>query len=542
VKRILVLSIALASSAGSAEPAQTLGAMKDELARSMKDLSLPDGAKPYFISYGMWDRDRVDVSASFGALISSVEFPDRHLDIDLRVGDAAFDNSNITDHEAGRGITLPRDDDYDSVRRELWLATDHLFKHEVETLAHKRAVIAGEAKDPDVVGSFSKEPPAQLHVAGAPSPIDRGKLEALARQLSAVFRNNPDVYVGTVDIAGTSGTMYFVSSEGSESSQPVAYVHVTVSCSTQAADGMPLHDGFDVWVRAQDELPAAPALVARVEALSKELTALRNAPIVEDYAGPILFEGIAASQVLEALVVDDFAGTPGMHSDRPGGHPIGESELAGKVGQRILPSNVSIVDDPTRTKVDDQLMLGTLRFDEEGVPTQKVSVVENGMFKRFVMSRAPRKGFEHSNGHGAATSRESARAHPFNVIVSATGGLGDAALRARAIAAAKADGLGYAIAIDHLDVHASAALAHPTVVKRIYADGHEQLVRGTSFGEINMRNLRDIVAVGTHSTVYSFSPGYLVSIASPPLLFKDVEVKPPRNAQRSAPVAPRPTP
>jgi TldD protein len=561
-------AIVLASSAAIAEPTQTLRAMKDELARSMHDLALPDGNKPYFISYGMWDVDQVDVSASFGALVASREWPVHTVDIDLRVGDASFDNSNISDRDAGRSTTLPRDDDYDAVRRELWLATDRLFKHEVETLAHKRAIVSAEATTPDVVASFSNEPPVQLKIAGALPAIDRAKLEVLAKQLSAVFRSNPDVYTGTVGIYGWTGTNYFMSSEGSESSQPTAHLHLFVSCTTQAADGMPLHDGFDVWVHAADELPPAPVLVARVEALSRELSALRAAPVVDNYAGPMLFAGLAADQVLHALVVDDFAGTPGMRSDRPGGHRIGESELAGKLEQRILPTNVSVVDDPTRAKVDDQLMFGTYRFDEQGVPVQKVSLVENGVFKRFVMSREPRKGFEHSNGHAASTSRDPVRAHPFNVIVSATGGLGDAALRARAIATAKADGLPYVLVVDRLDVRSysdfdpslisdRSTVARPAIVKRVYADGREQLVRGALFGEINARNLRDISAVGTRATVYTFfgngnaSPyasmfantqGYLVSIASPALLFKDVEVKPPRNSQRSAPVAARPSP
>jgi len=567
-RRIFIAASVAVSSIAAAEPTQTLRAMKDELARSMSDLALRDGGKPYFISYGMWDHERFEISASLGALVASYEFPVRTLDIDLRVGDASFDNTNITDRSAARSITLPRDDDYDTVRRDLWLATDRLFKHETETLAHKRAIVAAEAASPDAVASFSKEPPAQIHVPGTPPAIDRGKLEALAKQLSGVFRSNPDVYSGTVEISGWSAMNYFISSEGSESSQMISVVHIRVACSTQAADGMPLHDGFDIWVRAENDLPASAELVARVEALSRELTALRVAPIVEDYAGPVLFDGLAAGQVLHALVVDDFAGTPGMRSDRPGGHRLGDTELAGKVGQRILPTNVAVVDDPTRATVDDQLMLGTLRFDEEGVPVQKVSLVEKGVFKRFVMSRAPRKGFEHSNGHAASTSSDPVRAHPFNVIVTATGGLSDATIRARAIAAAKAEGLAYVLVVDRLDVQPFGELdtsmfaerstvARPAIIKRVYADGHEQLVRGALFGEINARSLRDVVAVGSRATVYNFygngldthyssmfenSQGYLASIASPPLLFKDVEVKPPRNSQRSAPIAPRPSP
>ena len=85
-------------------------------------------------------------------------------------------------------------------------------------------------------------------------------------------------------------------------------------------------------------------------------------------------------------------------------------------------------------------------------------------------------------------------------------------------------------------------------------------MRGGTFGPVPLRVLRDIVAIVDAPTVYSYldvgapasfammfsgmtrasSGGFLVSIAAPALLLRDVEVKKPQGAHKQAPIAPRP--
>jgi TldD protein len=546
--KTLVLMAAMISSLAAADDRPTVHAMRDELARTMDKLELPGTGKPYYVSYQLTDLDRASVHSSLGALVASEDSRHRTLDIDLRVGSNAFDNSNVADRDLRRRtVTLPLDDDYASVRRDLWLATDRVFKTAAETLERKRAVVAAEVKGSDDAASFSKEPATHIVDAHEPPAVDRPKLEALATRLSAVFRTNPDVYAGSVSIDAASGRQYFVSSEGSEDEQPVAFVKLDIECSTQAADGMPVHDSITMLVRSIDELPADTELVARVGALSRELSALRSAPVVDDYAGPVVLEGVAAGEMVRATLAENFAGTPGERSDRAGAGRATDTELVGRIDQRILPAGTTIVDDPTTTRVAGQIVVGGVHFDEEGIAAQKVSLVENGVFKRFLMSRIPRKGFEHSNGHGASTQSLAVGAHPMNLIVRSTHAVADAELRRRALAAAKEEGLAYILVVDKLDT-----ITRPTVMKRVYPDGREELVRGASLGPIPLRNLRDILAIGATPTVYSYfgegrfagmfdgSGGYLVSIIAPTILLRDVDVKKPTGSQPSVPIAPRP--
>jgi hypothetical protein len=559
-----------AARAGGPPPPQAVRAMTDELARAIDKLELPGIGKPYYLSYQLWDERVATAAASFGALTSSNAAPQRWVDIDLRIGDYALDNSNFGDNlERRQAISLGAEDDYDAARHELWLATDRIYKAAGEALDRKQAVIKAEAKDPDEAPSFSKDTPVQRSDTAPLATPELPRLEALASKLSAVFRANPDAYRGTVRVREVRDNHYFVSSEGASAAAAFDEVRVTVTCATQADDGMPLHDSIVFVAPSFDQLPREADMVAQVEAMSKQLSALRKAPIVDDYAGPVVFRGTAAGRVVRALLADDLAGTPAPKGGRPGARAAGDSELAGKVGPRLLPIGVSVVDDPTLARSAGQPLTGHFAFDEEGIATRRVSLVEDGVFKRFLMSRTPRKGFEHSTGHGRSSQLSTVRAHPANLIVSTSRGVSDRELVRRALAAAKQQGLAYVIAVDRittpepgdLDVamlsDPSAAIGKPSLVKRVYPDGREELVRGAVFAAVQMRALKDLLDIGNAGVPYHylsagtgrpfdalFEPpsGIAISIVSPPLVFRDLDIKKPRGAQRKPPIAPRPAP
>lgn len=575
MRRLLCPVLAITMTDASANPPEapaTLRAMKDELARSIESLALPDSAKPYFLSYQLHDVQQVNAEASQGALMKSGSDRTRMLDIDLRVGDYSFDNSNASEpegmHERTRWptIALPVEDNYDAVRHELWRATDSLYKGALESLDRKRAVAKSEAKTSDDVASFSKEPPSHIADDRVVALPEKTRVVALAKKVSAVFRDNPDVYEGSVSIKASTERHYFVSSEGSSSVQTISEVTIEIACETQADDGMAIHDNARFSAVSFDQLPSETALLAQAAKLSAELSAIRRAPVVDDYTGPVLFEGIAADQLIVALLAESLSGTPAPKSDRPGARTQSETSLAGKVGQRILPAGVSIVDDPTVDHAGSALLVAGARFDAEGIPRQKVSLVEDGVFKRFLMSRTPRKGFEHSNGHATSTPFSAPRARPANVLVSSTKGVSDAEIKRRALATAKELGLPYVLVADKLDTHtvsmddfdpsmfSTDALPRPSVARRLYLDGHDELVRGATFGALPIRALKDLLAVGKAATVYSYQDsgfgsrfagfgvpsGPYVSIMSPALLVRDLDVKKPVGAHRAPPITPRP--
>jgi PmbA protein len=59
----------------------------------------------------------------------------------------------------------------------------------------------------------------------------------------------------------------------------------------------------------------------------------------------------------------------------------GASFLAGKLGQRIAGENISVIDDGAMPGG-----FGTSPFDDEGVPTQRTTVIEHGVLKSYLLN------------------------------------------------------------------------------------------------------------------------------------------------------------
>jgi PmbA protein len=86
---------------------------------------------------------------------------------------------------------------------------------------------------------------------------------------------------------------------------------------------------------------------------------------------PIVFDPMVSSSILEHI----FEGVNGDSVYR------GASFLAGKLGQKIAGSNVTIIDDGTIVGG-----FGTSPFDGEGVPTRRTVVIENGVLNSYLLN------------------------------------------------------------------------------------------------------------------------------------------------------------
>ncbi len=564
-------------------------AMKAELGRSMS-LSLPDAAKPYYVAYTVTDVDEVTVNAEFGGTVANKHNRGRHLQLDLRVGAPSLDNSNfiVFDFDLLRGMAgdqLTEDDEEALLRRQIWLATDAAYKSAASVYEKKRAVLSGKAST-EHVDDFSQEKPVELIVAEEPAAPDQARYEALARRLSAVLRDFP-IHEGGVTIHAFVAHRYFADSAGSFTYEPRSLVAVTVACRTQADDGMSVMNHGEVVVPNAGDLPSDEELEAEVRRVATELMEIRKAPAAEAYSGPVLFEGVAAAQLMRALLAKNMSGTPApklaesryaaMFSN------LGlESAFGDKVGKPILPSAFSVEDDPGLHDYRGAPVVGAYRVDGEGVLAQKVRLVDKGKLLGFLMSRTPRKDFPHSNGHGRAAPT-GARAQFSNLIVEARRGLAENQLRKRLLREAKAAGEDYAVIVRVLDdpsitgsyaggsstsmiigmaQRGPSALPSPLVAVKLTRDGKEESLRGLSLEGMTPRSLKQILAAGKDAIVhnhYYAAPGleaasalagggqgsgvvrmFPTTLVTPPLLFGDVELGAAKGPKAKPPVLPRP--
>lgn len=71
-----------------------------------------------------------------------------------------------------------------------------------------------------------------------------------------------------------------------------------------------------------------------------------------------------------------------------------------KIGQQVVSPILTIIDDATLSYFNGEVMRGFYEYDDEGVKSRPVTLVEKGVLKNFLMSSSPIKNFPASNGHG----------------------------------------------------------------------------------------------------------------------------------------------
>jgi hypothetical protein len=564
----LLLSVFAAAvhSWAQAQDDVVMKAMHDELDRSIRELHLENLDKPYFISYRVIDSDNTNVNASFGALNSSHQGRSRSFNVEVRVGSYQLDNTNFGSFgfdmssmmQVFNGSSqLPLDDNYKELRRQMWLATDATYKKALEDFSKKKAALQNKTNT-DETPDFSQETPVKIAMDATPVSADRAQWEAMARSLSGLFRQMPDVYTSMVSFSASNTYIRFINSEGTSYTRREPRVTFNARASTQAEDGTPLEDFVWIYARSLSGLPSDDELGSRVRKLGQELKELRAASEIENYNGPLLAEGDAAVQLFEWGFVPNLIGSRQPTMDSQMGMVMGrnapqENPFLDKVGAKVLPDFLSVTDNATLADYKGVPLAGWCKVDEDGVPTREMKLVENGILKTLLTTRDPVRGFDHSSG-----SRHAGQAAPSNLFVTAENGLSEADLRARFLATVKERNKEYGIVVRRMR-----NAQHPVLAWKVFADGHEELIRGTQFSGLNAAAFKDIVAASKEQNILTanrrpsannslavFTGGSAlggedessvpVTLAVPSLLFDDVTLHKTRGETPKPPVTPRP--
>jgi predicted Zn-dependent protease len=534
---VVIATVSIAGHARADDGKATiLRAMTDELGR-LAEMKVDPAAKPYWAAFQIVDEDRASAVAMMGATSVRRHVHRRSLATSLRIGDVKLDGGG----QRGGGFEggFPLDDDYDAMRRAMWRTADNAYKDARRMLDHKRAERAHQAPSADYVADFTNEAPATVSVDTAPPPIDPHALEALVKGLSLPGKDASFVQAAWATATASSGRRYFASTEGSRGVEPTSVVEVSVLFRAQADDGI-FVSTMGSWTAAPGTMPSSDELTKESQRLVADLDALRKAPLGEDYSGPVLFEGRAAAQIVRSALEDNILGPSGDV------YTGARADFAAKVGQPILPSGVEVVDDPKIDRYQGIALLGHYEMDDEGVIPSRAVVVQDGKLKGYLMSRLPQKGFAKSNGHARGFG-----ASVGNLILSSKSSVPDAELKRRLIAEARRAGRSYGIIVRRLvdpmgmfDMSTGPFFSEPmdggVLAFRVGLDGKEEPIRGVELGMIDVKALKNVVAIGTKPAVDNRADPVATSVVSPPLLIKDVELKHPTGSRPKPPTLPRP--
>ncbi|MEO0114283.1 MAG: metallopeptidase TldD-related protein [candidate division WOR-3 bacterium] len=529
--------------------------MEKELKRSFTGLKNAGKEPLYFLQYEIIDEEEINIAAFNGAIQTQEHNRNRYLTVDVRVGNYKLDNTHQLRGQSGfAGFEfyapsyeqIPLEDDEFSIREVLWKKTDEEFKKAQERLMKVKAEKTTKVTESDTSPDFSKAEPQIELGTEAKLAIDTVNWAKRLKELSKIFKEYPWLYSSNMSLTARAITKYLVNTDGTKIIEPKTNYLVRVSAATKAEDGMRLSLYRHFYSHSPNGLPTDDAIKSKIDELIKGLADLRQAPLVDPYSGPAILKNVAAGVFFHEIFGHRIEGHR-QKLEREG------QTFKDKVGTKILPDFISIYDDPTLSQFGEKDLNGYYRYDNEGVKAQRVPIVENGVLKNFLTTRSPIENFPKSNGHGRRQYGYKVVARQGNLIIESKNQVPYDSLRQLLIAECKRQNKPYGLIFE--DIAGGFTMTGrgglqafnvtPLLVKRVYTDGREEVVRGVNIVGTPLIAFSKILATGDDPDVFNGSCGaesgmIPVSAVSPSILTAEMEVEKKAKEQEKLPILPAP--
>ncbi|MCC7531754.1 MAG: hypothetical protein IT342_24840 [Candidatus Melainabacteria bacterium] len=532
-------------------------ALREEMARSFSRLKNAGDAPVYYIAYRVFEREVASVSGDYGSIKEKFDVNiSRTLDVELRVGSPKLDNSHkipVSDNGGketfGYEAQIPYEDDKMALRNIIWLKTDAAFrlaqKKFAQVKANKDVLVAEDDRSDDYV----VEKPQVSYAPKRPMNVDHALWQSQVRESSAVFRDFPFIRTGDVDLTAQRLRRYLVTSTGAAIEDERISYDARLYADTVAEDGMVLWLIDRAEVDDMRRMPDAATLKAMAKRLGESLERLRKSQVAQPYAGPAILQGKAAAVFFHEIFGHRIEGH--RQKDESEGRTFTD-----KVGMPVMPKFISVIDDASAARLGKTTLNGYYRYDDEGVPSQKVVLVDKGVLRRFLMSCSPIRGFKNSNGHGRCREGHAPVARQANLMVVADqkNQVSPQELRAHLIREIKRQKKPYGLIFD--DIEGGSTLTrssdpqiynlYPLKVIKVYPDGRpDELLRGVDIVGTPLASLELILSassdVQTFNGVCGAESGWIpVSASSPSLLVKTIEVARQAKPHNKPPLLPDP--
>ncbi len=539
-----------AAAAGALEPfpaAAALEAMDAEMARSLSRLKLESYGPPYYLAYRLVTEPYVSISASYGAANNVQKGSRNVLYVEARFGSAKLDSVDRDYNGPSAQVALIPD--LDALRHALWSLTDDSYKEALSSYLRKKARLATEyeaSPPPDL----STAPAATDSLANPVPPLDEAALAKQVQDLSAVFKAYPAVLHSQVRIDAAWSQRVLRTSEGTRlvTRYENLPTDLVMSAMGRAPDGMEVQDSRRWTARGPAGMPSQDELTAAAKGLAEEIGKLAAAPIQPPAAAPAIldpeFTGVFFHEALGHRL-------EGQRQRDPEESQIFKDRL----GARIMPTFLSLLDDPTMAEFKDVPLHGHYEYDAEGVPSSRVVLIDHGVLKTFLMSRWPVDGAPFSNGHGRADPWHHPIGRMANLIVEAHETATPKELKKRLLAECRARDKEFGFIIrgalggdnPSQKIAPQTLRVTPRLVYRVDArTGEETLVRGVEFVGTPLVVVNKILAAGDDMTLSNpyncgAASGWVpVDQIAPSVLVADVELQRGPEQRQRPPILPAP--
>lgn len=554
MKRLLTIffSLFLVSNLFAADDAKALGkdpiikAMDAELKRSMKKLSKLD-PPIYFLSYQINLEKNVSIASTLGENAYSYKNNRYTADIDARAGSRELDNTRkLKSLDYGQRNPNILVNGYmpspKQIRNMLWILTEDAVTSAQEDYLKVKTNALTSSQREDNSNDFSDKGKAASYYAPiADSPlISQQMLDEMIKrtdEYSAIFKNQDFILSSAVSYSATLNNKYFVNSEGTKIVQGQILARLSYNITSRNKDGMILERGNYYDFTTPDEIPSSEKVISDIEQSIAELKTLQNAPAAEPFHGPVILRNRATGVFFHEILGHRVEGHRQKDDD------FGQT-FTNKINEQVISPLISVYDNPTMKYFNNIPLRGYYAYDDEGVASQNVMIIEKGVLSNFLMSRSPIKGFDVSNGHG----RKQAGYRPVSrmgvTIVEAEQTVPFDTLKQMLKEEIKKQNKPYGLIIDDISggftmidtSNPQAFKVNPLLVYKVYPDDRpDEIIRGADIVGTPLTSFNKIIAAANDYDVFNGSCGaesgwVPVSAIAPSVLISELEVE---RVQRS---------
>jgi len=535
--KLVVTSSAPSDNNAADKRSPILDILKAENEREIAALrTKPDPA--YYLAYQLVEQRVVNLEAEGGALVTDSDDLERNLDVEVRVGSPAVDNtrqlsddSTLNNPLTRRGV-VPFGEDKQAIASALWLETDRRYREAVSSLGYVKQDLATLKKRGELAPDFAADK-QQTHI-DAPVKLEFDKavwVERLKKCSHRALKDGKNATRGSCGVVFQQNTAYFVNSEGTQLQLAWTNAQFSVSVGVKADDGMNLSRLEQRFGRQPADLPPDAEVDRMIRSVTGDLDALHKAPLADPYVGPAILEGRAAGVFFHEVFGHRIEG----HRQKE--FTSGKT-FAAAVGTEVAPEWLSVYDDPQLVTLNGVQLNGFYRFDDEGVSARRVSLIDKGRLVGFLMGRNPIKNFPASNGHGRRSPGLPPVARQGNLVVEVAKSVERGDLERMLLEEVKKQNRPYGMIFTDISggftntsaFGAQAFKVNPVMAYRLYPDGRRQLVRGIDISGTPLVALQSIRAasreIETFNGVCGAESGWVpVSASAPSLLLEKIEVE-----------------
>jgi TldD protein len=515
--------------------------LKNEMVREMEELKKAP-IPPYYLDYHVDDIEFANITASFGSIIEQNQDRSRVLSLRIKVGDYSFDDSHQVNDRgvnsrgggAGQAI-LPIDNDVVAIAFQLWKTTTNKYQEALTRYKAVKNIADREPKSVVVTNDFSTEP-IESYIEPPLKPLkddfDAEAWKQKVKKYSAVFLREKNIIQAIVSLRATYERKYFLSSEGTVVVQNTPAVYLAVNGSIRADDGdiIPLSKSY--YATKPQDLPADEVILADIEKLVATLGKLRTAPLAEPYSGPAILMAETAGVFFHEIFGHRIEGHR-LKNEHDG------QTFKSRINQPVLPKTLNVIFDPTLATYKNYSLNGKYAYDDEGIKSKRVTVVQNGILKTFLMSRSPLEGIPNSNGHGRASVGAEPVSRQSNLIIETSKPVRFQELRKLLVKECQKQGKEYGYLFKEVvggftttdRYNPNAFNIFPTEVYRIYVNGKpDELVRGVDLIGTPLAMFAEISAAADDAGVFigfcgAESGNVPVSAVAPSLFVRRIETQ-----------------